>query len=209
MKEIYKDIEGYEGIYQVSNFGNVKSLKFGKERLLTGNPNKTGHYAVSLNNNGIKTETIHKLVCIYFKGYDTKNKEFVIIHTDGDKKNNHVSNLYLKSRRFFYSEVVLEPKSSKYIGVCWDITRSRWKSSISINGKRKHLLYSTDELEASNAYQKALKELNKLTVFKIQYIYRGEIKSIQIDKCKDKADAIVKFKENYCGTIIKIEVLQK
>lgn len=39
MEEIYKDIEGYEGHYQVSNFGNVKSLKRGKEKILTPSDN--------------------------------------------------------------------------------------------------------------------------------------------------------------------------
>lgn len=159
MKEIYKDIEGYGGLYQVSNFGNVKSLKFIKERILTGNPNATGHYAVSLYGNGVKRERIHKLVCIYFKGYDPKNKEFVIVHIDGDKKNNHVSNLYLKSRRVFYSELDRESKSSKYVGVYWCKRAKKWKAQILINGKLKYLGSFTDEQEASNAYQKALKEL--------------------------------------------------
>ena len=35
MQEIWKDIVGYEGLYQISNLGRVKSLKFGKENILS------------------------------------------------------------------------------------------------------------------------------------------------------------------------------
>ena len=46
--------------------------------------------------------------------------------------------------------------SSIYTGVSWSKEKKKWKSCIRINGKSKHLGYFTDELEASNAYQKAI-----------------------------------------------------
>jgi len=46
MVEIYKDVIGYEGIYQVSNLGNVKSLKFNKERVLKPSKNVHGYFQV-------------------------------------------------------------------------------------------------------------------------------------------------------------------
>ena len=48
MVEIFKDIVGYEGLYQVSNLGNVKSLKFGKEKLLKLQLSTTGYFYINL-----------------------------------------------------------------------------------------------------------------------------------------------------------------
>ena len=42
-KENFKDIPNYEGIYQISNLGNVKSLKYGKERILKPSFNSGGY----------------------------------------------------------------------------------------------------------------------------------------------------------------------
>ena len=55
MKEIWRDIKGYEGKYQVSNTGKVKSLNYkrtGKERIMKGNDNGHGYLRVSLTKDG-------------------------------------------------------------------------------------------------------------------------------------------------------------
>jgi len=46
------------------------------------------------------------------------------------------------------------PDSSEYIGVCWDKQHNKWKASIKINGKKKHLGLFSDEIEAAKAYDK-------------------------------------------------------
>lgn len=51
MQEIFKDIDGYEGLYQVSNFGNIKSLKYGKEKILKHCENRYGYLTVTLTKN--------------------------------------------------------------------------------------------------------------------------------------------------------------
>ena len=43
MEEIWENIEGFEGIYQVSNLGKVKSLKFGKEKYLSITKSNIGY----------------------------------------------------------------------------------------------------------------------------------------------------------------------
>ena len=48
MEEIWKDIAGWEGLYQVSTCGRVKSLKYGKERILKHSKNSSGYLTVSL-----------------------------------------------------------------------------------------------------------------------------------------------------------------
>ena len=54
IKEVWKDIRGYEGLYQVSNLGRVKSLNYkrtGKERILKITKDRNGYYLVNLRKN--------------------------------------------------------------------------------------------------------------------------------------------------------------
>ena len=61
--EIWKDIKEYEGLYQVSNLGRVKSLKFGKEKILKPLKFTKGYLGVRLYKDlAVKTITIHRLV---------------------------------------------------------------------------------------------------------------------------------------------------
>lgn len=92
MKEIWKDIEGYFGLYQISTHGNVKSLKFGKEKILKPTKNKYGYLQVGLSKDGkLKIYKVHRLVAENFIE-NPKNLE-QINHRDEDKTNNHVTNL--------------------------------------------------------------------------------------------------------------------
>lgn len=66
-KEIWKDIEGYEGLYQVSNLGRVKSLKFGKEKILKPCIAGKGYLQVMLVKNGTRKHYyVHRLVGVAF-----------------------------------------------------------------------------------------------------------------------------------------------
>lgn len=96
-KEIWKDINGYECIYQVSNLGKVKSLKFGKEKILRACKNRYGYLQVILWNNGIiKSKTIHKLVAEEFI-LNIYNK-CDVNHINGIKTDNRLSNLEWSTR---------------------------------------------------------------------------------------------------------------
>lgn len=91
-QEIWKDIEGYEGLYQVSNFGRVKSLYFGKEKILKQSKHKDEYLQVSLSRNGKKkTFTIHKLVALAF--IPNPDNLLEVNHKDENKQNNHIENL--------------------------------------------------------------------------------------------------------------------
>lgn len=95
MKEIWKDIKDFEGIYQVSNFGNVKSFNYmnnGTERTLTPKKNNKGYLWVELRKNGIrKCALIHRLVAEAF--IENPNNFPVINHKDENPLNNHMDNL--------------------------------------------------------------------------------------------------------------------
>lgn len=99
IQEIWKDIPEYEGLYQVSNFGNVKSFLIGAggskfndpEKILKPNGKRYLHVTLSKDKNK-KIFTIHRLVLLNFR----PEKYFegaVINHIDGNKLNNRLDNL--------------------------------------------------------------------------------------------------------------------
>lgn len=95
--EIWKSIPSYEGLYEVSNYGSIRSLTYKKAngptrngRLLKYHINAGGYKQVVLSKHGLKTpKTIHRLVALAFLGESTLQ----VNHKDGDKQNNHLSNL--------------------------------------------------------------------------------------------------------------------
>lgn len=93
MQEIWKDVKGYEGKYQISNFGNVKSLNYNnmkKEKLLSFWKSKYLYVNLYKNNKG-KSFQVHRLVAEAFIPNPDNLPE--VNHKDEDKLNNNVSNL--------------------------------------------------------------------------------------------------------------------
>lgn len=98
MSEIWKPIKGYEGLYEVSNLGRVKSLSFRNSRgtfkrdLIMKSENCHGYKRLSLSTNDVqKGFSVHRLVSqAFISNPDNKTQ---INHKDYDKTNNHVENL--------------------------------------------------------------------------------------------------------------------
>ena len=160
MIEEWKDIIGYEGLYQISNFGNVKSLKYSKSKFLKGAVNNCGYRQVNLCKNSIvKSFKIHQLVATHFLNHIVNGYEKVINHIDFNRLNNEVSNLEIVSPRENTNKKHLQ-SSSNSTGVSWHKGRSRWISQIYHTGKLNFLGYFKTESEASNAYQNELLKIS-------------------------------------------------
>ena len=166
MEEIWKDIKGYEGIYQVSNWGRVKSLarknSRGRQlnkRMLKPSINGVGYAQCGLYLNGNrKMFQVHQLVAITFLGHIPDGHKIVVDHKNNYPLDNRADNLQLISHRENLSKDK-KGYSSKYVGVDWHKATSKWRAHIRINGKLKHLGYFIDELAAAQAYQNELKAL--------------------------------------------------
>ena len=102
IEEIWRPIEGYEGLYEVSSYGRVKSLKrpyennggiqWTKERILSPGKDKDGYLQVNLHCNGKQHQRkIHRLVAQAFLPNPDNLPQ--VNHRDEDKLNNRVENL--------------------------------------------------------------------------------------------------------------------
>lgn len=99
MEEIWKDIKGYEGLYQISNYGNIISKRIWvgrtfiqKEKKIKPTIAKNGYLRVTLSKeNKCKYVNIHRLVAEAF--IPNPNKYPCINHIDGNKLNNNLKNL--------------------------------------------------------------------------------------------------------------------
>jgi hypothetical protein len=160
--EIWKDIPNYEGHYQVSNLGRVKSLKFNKKKILRANIAAKGYLAVSLCKGSFKqTIKVHALVAAAFLGHMPDGTyKIVVDHINNIKTDNRLENLQLISQR---QNAFKDRKNgtSKYLGVSWNKWNNKWTATIHINGKTKYLGYYICEFKAAMAYQKELKTINK------------------------------------------------
>ena len=125
MKEEYKDIEGYEWLYQVSNYGNVNSLNYYrsgkekklkpiKEKILKLTKDKDGYLYVGLYQQGKqKAHKVHRLVAQAF--IDNPNNYPQVNHKDEDKTNNHVTNLEWCTRSYNINYGTRNEKISKQV----------------------------------------------------------------------------------------------
>lgn len=177
--EIWVDINGYKGLYKISNKGRVKSIgreilhplailnktKWEKTKILT--PFKCGkkgfqYLRVRLySDNSNRDFSIHILVATFF----VKNVFNLpdVNHIDLDKFNNNDWNLEWVTKRensTHRSNHLI--KTSKYTGVSWNKAANMWVSQIIVNGIYEQLGYFKVEEDASNAYTNRLKDISDI-----------------------------------------------
>jgi hypothetical protein len=169
--EIWKDIPEFEGYYQVSNLGNVKSLSrtilgrgkhntLLKERLLKFSTSTNGYYQVILQKEGFKKiYKVHSLVAICFLNHTPDGTHNVVIdHINEIKTDNRLENLRLIGHRENVSRS-MKNNTSTYVGVSWSKNAKKWISQITIEGKTKYLGLFDNEEDANKKYLETLKDL--------------------------------------------------
>lgn len=173
MEEEWKDIEGYEGDYQVSNFGRVKSFKRDFNGKILKVRKNNGYGMVDLRNKELKKHflLVHRLVAKYFLN-NIEGKDYVN-HKDGNKLNNHVKNLewctHSDNMKHAYKNKLCTvnnnlPKDSTVEGE----NNKSYKGAIHAykDGKIKHVLKGKKEIEkagfvSSSVYLCARGRLNQ------------------------------------------------
>lgn len=168
--EEWKDIQGYEGKYQVSSCGRVKTLNYkrtGQERIMKQRANNKGYKYVNLCNNGkMKSYLVHRLVATAF--IDNPNNYPCVNHKDEQSYNNFVENLEFCTYEYNNNYgTVKERKSKSMVGkTCTEETKRKMS--------RSHI-----GLKCTNKTKRKLSESmrgeNNPKARKVQCINTGEI----------------------------------
>lgn len=158
--EEWKEIPEYEGIYIVSDLGRVKCYRKNKYKFLKQRLNRGGYLRTSIHFFGIrKTKSIHQLVAIAFLNHIPNGNILVVNHKNFIKTDNRKSNLEIVTNRENSNRKHCI-NSSKYTGVDFHKKTNTWRSRIVYKNKSIHLGFFKNEIDAHNAYQNKLKEIN-------------------------------------------------
>ena len=128
--EIWKDIKGHEGVYQVSNLGRIKQLKkmtynqWGKgyilkERIMSSTLSKKGYLKIGLRKDGKRiTLYVHRIVITAF--IPNPENKITVNHKDGIKTNNNLDNLEWNTHsenNFHYHAMRRLGRKSPWVGI--------------------------------------------------------------------------------------------
>ena len=211
--EIWKDLPDYEGYYQVSDLGRVKSLSrliirknFKSienvkctitDRILRQIIGSHNYFKVKLYKDcKVKTFQIHVLVAISFLNHRPDGTHKIVVdHKINIRDDNRLSNLQLITQRKNTSKDK-KNKSSKYTGVYFDKKRLKWESRINVLNKKIYLGRFDTEEEASEYYENAVKSINENKEIVSKIKNKSSIyKNVYFDKRSGRFNFFIDFKE--------------
>lgn len=153
--EIWKTIEDLGTPYEVSNLGRIRSMFNGTERILKSH-NHNEYKRISFGNGKNKKRfPVHRLVALAF--IPAEDSKSFVNHKNLDRSDNRVENLEWCTARensAHYYQSGEHPKSSKTVGVSYEVTRTskkRWKADIWMNKKTVVIGRFLTEQEAIDA----------------------------------------------------------
>ena len=173
-EEIWKDITDYEGLYQISSLGRVKSLErvttkgngfdYNVKEIIMVTSKRNGYLNIKLCKNSVyKRFDIHRLVALHFikNDKDIKTHNYVNHKKAGNTENNIYTNLEWTNNRENTSHGFLNKNfTSRFIGVSWEATHKKFRCRIQINGKQESIGESINEIDVAEVYLEFCKNNN-------------------------------------------------
>jgi len=158
-KEKWKQIEGYEGMYEVSDQGRVKSFLSKKVIIMKTNVKEWYSLASLKKDKMVSRKYVHRIVANAF--LDGFVESLNVDHINGIKSDNRVTNLRILNKaensRAFKTKI--KNTTSKYRGVSWNVKINKWSARIGINGKTTYIGVFHNEVDAAKAYNSKAIEL--------------------------------------------------
>lgn len=173
--KIFKDIKGYEGLYQVNQLGEVLSLQrykpngqIVKEKIKAQGDNGNGYKFVNLYKNGIsKNFYVHRLVASAFISDIPKDMD--INHINGIKKDNKLSNLEIVTRSENIRHAFKTELRKSPLGKHCSRSKSGY-SNISIKQSRGKSFFTVCIRADGKRFEKRFSDLNEALVIHNQYM---------------------------------------
>jgi len=195
--ERWKDVPGYENLYQASDLGRMKSLMFRGRTghgILCQSNSSQGYLQVNLCKNKEKTTYgVHILVCMAFLGHVPCGITEVVDHKYQNPKDNRLAYLHVVTQRINTNQKHLN-SSSKFVGVYFHNTHKKWCAAIRIEKSKIHLGAFNDEKEASESYELALKNWEQFKIKPEKKKFTSEYKGVTISTSGNRWISQITFK---------------
>ena len=164
MEEVWKDIPGYEGEYQVSDIGRVRSISryvnssYGRQRKIRGGVlspfvgDAEGHLVVRLNGHKRAKPYIHRLVMLAFIG-EPETQRTVVRHLNGDPSDNRLENLAYGTQSDNNIDIYRQGKVFKKLSA-EDVMEIRKKADSGVSSRQIALEYGVSKTQINRIRKK-------------------------------------------------------